>query len=130
MEGADELQHHAMENKEDRQPKIPYSALSNMSEDLTRRGWRLDDPETLPDGSVLITLLDSELTAYMTGDILLVKEMNIAGEGSNFFFHEVLKPALKLSTGTLIATLIWEGGDSISRIIVNDGEIKEEQIDL
>jgi hypothetical protein len=37
---------------------------------------------------------------------------------------------LEKSSGTLIATQIWEGGDSISKITVNNGEVIEEPVEL
>ena len=104
--------------------RIPEVALREVSEDLVRLAVVIND-------SVLFTFLDSKIKAQMMTDGgYLISEINISGEGSGFFFHEILRSALSKSTGSLIATLIWEGGDSISRITVNDGEIKEEQVDL
>ena len=39
-------------------------------------------------------------------------------------------PTLEHSTGRLVAIQVWEGGDSITRLTVQDGVVKEEQIEL
>lgn len=104
--------------------RIRKPILYTLSGDLIRLA-------PLPDDLVVLTFLDSEIKAKVIEDnTMLVKGMNISGDGSGFFFHEVLKPALSKSTGTLIAVLIWEGGDSISQIEVTEGKIIEKQVDL
>ena len=54
----------------------------------------------------------------------------MCGEGSGTFKHLILDEALKESTGELEAVLVWEGGDSITRFIVKDGEVSESNIEL
>lgn len=62
--------------------------------------------------------------------ILTVTEFEMIGEGSGAFYHWILEPALKESRGTLGALLVWEGGDSINRLTVKDGEVTSEEIEL
>lgn len=64
-----------------------------------------------------------------TGKIT-VTDLDMDGEGSGVFYREVFLLALKQSTGELEAVLIWEGGDSINRLIVKDGDVKEEKVEL
>ncbi len=61
---------------------------------------------------------------------IFVTHMDICGEESGTEVREILEPALKESTGYLEAVRIWEGGDSIDRLIVKDGKITVEEIDL
>jgi hypothetical protein len=42
----------------------------------------------------------------------------------------VIKPALEKSKGRLVAARIWEGGDSVDRLVVVDGDVNEEDVDL
>lgn len=45
-------------------------------------------------------------------------------------FMEVVEEILRKSTGTLEAVLIWEGGDSVEKLTVVDGNITRKEIDL
>lgn len=52
------------------------------------------------------------------------------GEGSGWL-HDAFKNLLaKHSTGLLEAILIWEEGDSISKLCVRDGDVQDTKIDL
>ncbi len=66
----------------------------------------------------------------LNNDILIVSEFKMHGEGSGTFKRLILDEALKESTGELEAVLVWEGGDSITRLIVKDGEISELEVEL
>ena len=59
-----------------------------------------------------------------------VTGFDMSGEGSGIFKSWILDEALKQSTGELEAVLIWEGGDSISRLSVKDGIIEESDVEL
>jgi len=109
---------------------MPLSALYEISEDLGRRGWRPDRPQIMEDGSVVISLGESEIKGRLANGILSVSEIDISGEGSGIYLEGILKPALKRSKGKLTAVLVWEGGDSVNRMTVEDGEVTEEEIDL
>lgn len=99
--------------KRDRQPYAPH----------------LEDPEK---GIWYIKWSDTIWIRGTTEEsvILTVTSINMCGEWSGIIYQEVLYPALKESKGTLEAILIWESGDSINRIIVKDGEVKSEPVEL
>jgi len=44
--------------------------------------------------------------------------------------NEILEPAFKDSKGLFVASLVWEGGDSINRLTVEDGNILWEDIEI
>ena len=115
--------------------KIPLNAfkLSN------RKDWhpeiKIMEPLILPEGIPVIMRAGEDfggIKGFMDSDhkILTVTYIYITGEGSGGFMHYVMEEALKHSTGELEAVLIWEGGDSITRLIVKDGELTEEDIEL
>ena len=62
--------------------------------------------------------------------VLIVDKLEWYSEFSGTAYRESLLPAFKQSTGIFEAVFIWEGGYEIERVIVVDGEVKEEQIDL
>lgn len=62
------------------------------------------------------------------GSILSVLEIEAYGEGSRTALNWIINPALKASTGELIATRIWEGGDSFDVLRVKDGELSETEV--
>jgi len=59
-----------------------------------------------------------------------VLSVRMCDEMSGTAFEEILIPALKKSVGELEAVLVWEGGDSITRLIVRNGEVTEEPVEL
>ena len=59
-----------------------------------------------------------------------VISISMYGEGSGTAKSAILIPALKKSVGELEAVLVWEGGDSITRLISKNGEITEKPIEL
>lgn len=59
-----------------------------------------------------------------------VKEINCSGEGSGNDYDELLIPLFEKYKGNLEASMVWEGGDSLSKISIIDGEVKEEQIEV
>lgn len=63
-------------------------------------------------------------------DLLEVTDIDISGEFSGTFWEWIVKPALAKSTGQLDAVLVWEGGDRVEKIVVDNGEITETEIDL
>jgi hypothetical protein len=73
---------------------------------------------------------EQEIKGTITEGLLTVTEFDMTGEGSGTFYEYILKPALEESTGVLEAVLIWEGGDTIQRLVVKNGEILETNIEL
>ena len=62
--------------------------------------------------------------------MLEVDEISVHGDGSGYLLWKVIKPALEKSKGRLVAVRIWEGGDSVDRLVVVDGDVNEEDVDL
>jgi hypothetical protein len=56
-------------------------------------------------------------------------EIKTAYDSSGSTWNDFIR-MLEKSSGTLIATQIWEGGDSISKLTVNNGEVIDEPIEL
>jgi hypothetical protein len=81
-------------------------------------------------GDTLNCGCEQEIKGFLKGGNFHVGEFNMSGEGSGTFYNWILEPALTQSTGKLDATLIWEGGDSVTRLTVINGELKSENIDL
>jgi hypothetical protein len=73
---------------------------------------------------------EQEIKGVAKNGLLAVTEIEMSGEGSGTFFEWILKPALEESTGRLKAVLIWECGDSITRLKVKDGAVNREEIEL
>ena len=62
--------------------------------------------------------------------ILSVQSIECYGEGSGSFVNEVLEDAMAGSTGTLIASCVWEGGDSINQLRVENGKVEWVDIEI
>ena len=82
------------------------------------------------DGTVLFENIETSIKGIVKDNLFHVSEIDCSGEGSGFIMNEILIPAFKDSKGYLEAICIWEGGDSITRLIVNDGIVKEKNIEL
>ena len=116
---------------------IPLDALYNISEDLKRRGWMPEPPcFTFRKNDTTLVKIHGLGEGYLSGEIahlrnmFWVTEITVYGEGSGTFFSEIFIPALTKSMGMLEAVLIWEGGDTISRLVVEDGQIIESDVEL
>jgi hypothetical protein len=59
-----------------------------------------------------------------------VKSIDWCGEGSGNDMHDILEPALKNSTGVLIASCVWEGGDSLDQLRVDNGKVEWVDIEI
>ena len=71
-----------------------------------------------------------ELRGAQNGPWLDVDSIELHGEASGTM-HEYLKDAIfPHSTGLLHAVLVWEGGDTIERLMIKDGVVEEEEIEL
>jgi len=81
-------------------------------------------------GLTMFAVCEAGVSGHVNGDWLEVTSVDIAGEGSGTALNWIFEPAFEHSTGTLVATLIWEGGDSIQRLSVVDGQITTEEIDI
>lgn len=127
---------------------IPKDELQ-FSEDMQRRGWKVtsrlgDGPIYEHDDALQVARLINHgipivLDICGKKDIvgvldnqgnIIVSAISFRDEGSGIVYHELLLPALAKSTGKLDAVLIWEGGDSISGVRVDNGKVEEYQIDI
>lgn len=55
-------------------------------------------------------------------------DVNCCGEGSGNDFEEILKPLFMDYRGDLEAVMVWEGGDSISKISIVKGVVTEKEV--
>ena len=106
---------------------IPFESFAELGSDRI---------ETIIEGAKTTVIIYLSEDAGITGILsdenrnILVGEINLYGEFSGHDYGDFLLPALKTSTGILEAVLVWEGGDSITRLIVNDGEVTEQDVEL
>lgn len=87
--------------------------------------------ELLPENKISASGVSEgfELKGELSGGNILVVDIHHSGASSGRTFGNLLE-ALKHSKGNLVATQVWEGGDSITKLIVKDGVVTEEQIEL
>lgn len=71
-----------------------------------------------------------ELCGKQEGDTLIVESIKNRGEASGTMQEYLVDQVFPHSTGYLCATLIWEGGDSVERLVVKDGVVTSEEIEL
>lgn len=71
-----------------------------------------------------------ELQGHKDGDVLVVERILNYGEASGTMQKYLEEDIFPHSTGLLHAVLIWEGGDSITRLTVKDGFVTSEGIEL
>jgi len=82
-------------------------------------------------GTVCVSVMEgSQIVGRIEGDWLLVASIKASGEGSGTALNWIIEPALAKSTGKLVAVRVWEGGDSIDRLIVEDGRVRSESVEL
>jgi len=114
--------------------RIPIEALQ-YSEDMKKRGWKKECTINMDDNPITVSIPMAD-GGVVEGILLFdtkeveVSKISLWGEGSGTEYHELLLPALKKSTGKLIAVLIWEGGDSISQLDVFNGNVEESDYEL
>ena len=78
-----------------------------------------------------LTFVDAaEIHGEVIDDIFHIDKIEFYGEGSGTSMAETFEPALAQSKGKLVASLVWEGGDTINRLIVNDGVVEWEDIEI
>jgi hypothetical protein len=70
-----------------------------------------------------------EIKGVITPEGFKVTEVRCSGEGSGHDM-DILEALLVKFKGSLVASRVWEGGDSIDKITVTKGKIKVEEIDL
>ena len=96
----------------------------------SRRKDKHPDREDMADGTTEFTNMETELRGTVEGDIYHVTYLSCFGEGSGGVMYDMIIPALEESTGTLIASCVWEGGDSINRLESVDGKVKWVDVEI
>jgi hypothetical protein len=70
-----------------------------------------------------------EMEGKLIDGTVLVSNLHCMGTGSGWFLDE-LKALLSQSSGELIASLVWECGNYLSRLVVVNGDVSEEPIEI
>jgi hypothetical protein len=73
---------------------------------------------------------DSIVRGTVIDEILCVTKIRILGEGSGSLWNWVLQSALTHSKGKFVAVRVWEGGDNIDKVSVDNGDMRFEDIIL
>lgn len=81
-------------------------------------------------GGLTLDFMESMIKGVVKDGILTVSDIEFSGEGSGTIIDWILEPALKESMGELIATCIWENGDSVNKLTVKDGITEWHDIDI
>lgn len=106
--------------------RIPLWALFTSE----RNDWHPDRVNN-DDGTVEFTSFDGiVMKGTVKDEVFLMDYIECSGEGSGSFVNYILEPALKQSKGLLRASCVWEGGDSINKLLVEDGEVDWIEIDI
>jgi hypothetical protein len=72
-----------------------------------------------------------KMTGQIVGDVFIADFIINYGDGSGTFHQDTfVERWLPQSTGELEAVLVWEGGDSITRLICKDGVVEEKEVDF
>lgn len=93
-----------------------------------RTDWHPKEIEE--DGLTTFRLNECSLQGIVRSDVFCCDGIDCHDEGSGTYMKWILEPALSDSTGTLEVVCIWEGGDEIQRLIVEDGRVKWIDIEL
>jgi hypothetical protein len=93
-----------------------------------RTDWH-PEKEYDENGILTLSLMEgTSVTGKVESGIVIVSDIQCHGEGSGTSMNMILEPALKSSTGELIVSCVWEGGDSINQLIVKDGTVEWKDI--
>ena len=107
---------------------IPINVLYENSDN----SWHPEQPKIIDFNTMKVEIVGGsegfELKGKLNGLHLEVEEITNYGEGSGHFMVVLLEQALKQSTGKLETLLVWENGDCVEKLTINDGEIKREEI--
>ncbi len=88
-----------------------------------RKDWHPTDVRGLSGPVEISCGCEQIISGTIEDGILTVTELDLEGEGSGTFINWIFEPALKQSKGELNAVCIWERGDSINRLLVEDGTV-------
>ena len=103
---------------------IPVESLFKGTED-----WHPDRINN-DDGTVTFEMCEATLHGVINDTWFIVKSIDCSGEGSGSAMHYVLEPAFEDSLGILVASCVWERGDSINQITVENGKVSWKDIEI
>jgi len=69
------------------------------------------------------------IIAHSEGDIAFTTDVCSWGVGSGRSWQDLLD-ILRQTTGEMEAIVIWEGGDSVQRLKIRNGEVSVEEVDF
>lgn len=98
--------------------KIPVASLYKHD----REDWH-PERENRDDGETWFHSCEVTIKGIIKGEIFEMTSIDCTGEGSGTTMEWILEPAFKDSTGVFEASCVWAGGDSINKILVEDGEV-------
>lgn len=109
--------------------KLPIEAFYDKK---FREDWRPERPQLMESGQIKIEggAEGFEVIGMGSGPYIVVDKITIYGEGSGTFYRDILSEVFKKSTGYLEFKAVWEGGDSITHTIVDNGKITETDVEL
>lgn len=99
---------------------LPYDAVLEMAE-----GELIDKDGVLTFDNFYAELM--EITGTCDGDRLCVTDLHYGSEGSGTYWDK-FEELLQTSTGTLKARVVWEGGDTVEIVTVDNGTITREAV--
>ena len=98
-----------------------------------RKDWHPKQPKIIDTVTMEVSIscgCGQEIKGILKDGLITVTKLDLAGEGSGTLRHFVLDHAFSKSTGELEATLIWEGGNSVTSLKVKDGVLTETPVEL
>lgn len=104
--------------------RIPVASLFKHE----RKDWH--PKQTIEGDKTTFSVMDSSVTGIVTDGILAVEDVEFHGEGSGTGMNWIWEPALAESTGELVVSCVWEGGDSINQLRVKDGNVEWVDIEI
>jgi hypothetical protein len=76
-----------------------------------------------------LSLSGKEIAGTIEGNKLVAAKLTgWTGDCSGILYSDILLPLFKEFNGTLVARVVWEGGDSIKQVHVHEGSIEETEL--
>lgn len=96
--------------------------------------WCLEDDErisvkaNLADNTWELEIMNQSLSGVVLENHLAVRDIDWQGDFSGHLYGDILLPLFKEFKGSLSALVVWEGGDSVVRLSITEGEASEVDI--
>lgn len=104
-----------------KQLKVPLLAIANLGEIIiTTTNGKIDIQGPLEQMAIVGDFIDG---------IVAIDSIYYGGEGSGSMWDD-FKGALSESSGELEVIVIWEGGDSLSKLTVINGQVTDEDFEV